>query len=167
MSLEKDRLQKAITTSFDEFINGFSSFDENRIHHKPFPGSWTPAQVAKHIILATDGVPDSATKPPDREVDLYLPSIRPWWEDLHQKFTAPEVLKPGEEQESKNYILSELHRVREKDLKIIAHEDLTLICLDTPLPTIGYLTRYEWLWFIQMHLKRHIFQLRNMTTLRS
>jgi hypothetical protein len=162
MALEKDHLQKALTTAFDEFISVFSSFDENSINRKPSPHSWTPAQVATHIVLATDGVPDTATKPLDREIDLYLPAIRPWWEDLSQKFKSPEPLRPDDKHRSKKEILSELQRVREKDLKIVAQEDLTLICLDFELPTIGYLTRYEWLWFIQMHLKRHLFQLKNM-----
>jgi hypothetical protein len=162
MSLDKDHLQEALTTAFDEFIDVFSSLDENRINRQPFAGSWTPVQVATHIILATDGVPDSVTKPLDREIDIYLPAIRPWWEDLSQKFKSPEPLRPDDKHRSKNEVLSELRRVREKDLKIVAHKDLTPICLDFELPTIGYLTRYEWLWFIQMHLKRHLFQLKNM-----
>ena len=37
MALEKDHLQKALTTAFDEFIAVFSSFDENSINRKPFP----------------------------------------------------------------------------------------------------------------------------------
>ena len=165
MQLEKDQLRKALTTEFDEFIAVFSSFEEKSINRKPFPDSWTPAQVATHIIKATDGVPDSATKSLDREIDLYLASIRPWWEDLNQKFKSPEPLRPDDKPRSKNEVLSELQRVREKDLKIVEEKDLTLICLDFELPRIGYLTRYEWLWFIQMHLKRHLFQLRNMSGL--
>ena len=93
MSLEKDHLQKALTKAFEEFIGVFSSFDENSINRRPFADSWTPVQVATHIILATDGVPDAHTKPLDRDVDLYLPAIRPWWEDLSQKFKSPEPLR--------------------------------------------------------------------------
>ena len=161
MEMEKDKLLNALTTAFDEFINTFSSFEEDLINRKPFPESWTPTQVALHIILATDGVPDSTTRPLDRE-DSYLPRIKPWWEDLNQKFESPEPLKPDDKPRSKKEILSELKRVREKDLNILLHEDLTLICMDLELPTIGYLTRYEWLWFIQMHLRRHLFQLQNL-----
>jgi len=162
MPLQTDQLLKALTTSFDEFVTAFSSFEEDVINDKPFANSWTPAQVAIHIIKATDGVPDHITKPLDREVDSCLPQIRPWWEDLNQKFTSPEQLRPAEEPHSKKELLSELQRVREKDLGMILHQDLTLICLDFELPGIGYLTRYEWLWFIQMHLNRHTFQLRSM-----
>jgi hypothetical protein len=165
MAQEKERLQKELTTAFDEFIAVFSSFDEDRINRKPFVDSWTPTQVATHIILATDGVPDASNKPLDREIDLYLPAIRPWWEDLSKKFNAPEPLQPDDKPRTKNEVLSELRRVREKDLKMVKNEDLTRICLDFELPTIGYLTRYEWLWFIQMHLKRHLFQLQNMAKL--
>lgn len=162
MPLEKDLLRKSLTTAFDEFIDAFTSFDEKVINRKPFPTSWTPVQVALHIIMATDGVPDSSTKASDREVDLCLPAIRPWWENLNQKFNSPEPLKPDDKPRTKNEIVNELNRVKALDLHIIDEKDLTEICLDLELPTIGYLTRYEWLWFMQMHLKRHSYQLKNM-----
>ena len=159
---EKDDLREALGKAFDEFISILSSFDEESMNRIPFHGSWTPAQVATHIILATDGMPDHTTRPADRAPGACLPMIRPWWEDLNQKFKAPEQLKPDNKAHSKKDLLSALQQVREKDLAIIAHQDLSLICLDFELPTIGYLTRYEWLWFIQMHLKRHLYQLQNI-----
>ncbi len=162
MKEKKDQLQAALTTAFDEFITALSSFDDNVINNVPFAGSWTPAQVAMHIIKATDGVPDSATQVSDREPGLYLPMIRPWWEDLNQKFKSPEPLLPDEKLHSKKELLAELQRVRAKDVEIILNQDLTLVCMDFELPTIGFLTRYEWLWFIQMHLNRHTYQLKNM-----
>jgi hypothetical protein len=159
---EKTRLTHALTIAFNDFIASFSAFDEEHINHPPIPGSWTPTQVALHIILATDGVPDEQTKALNRPVDALLPKIRPWWEDLNQKFESPELLSPDNKPRSKQNVLSELHRVRDKDLAIITEKDLTAICLDFELPTIGYLSRYEWLWFIEMHLKRHNHQLQNM-----
>lgn len=163
MALEKDKLQQALTAGFDEFITALNRFDAQQINIKPGKDRWSPAQVAVHIILATDGVPDNTTKPLDREVDALLHAIRPWWEDLNQKFQSPEPLKPDDQPHDKGELLSELHRVRAKDLAIINEQDLTRICLDMELPTIGYLTRYEWLWFVQMHLCRHSFQLQNIT----
>jgi hypothetical protein len=162
MALEKDKLQQAFTAGFDEFIAAFNRFDAQHINVKAGTDRWSPAQVAVHIILATDGVPDAKTKAADRDVDSLLPAIRPWWEDLNQKFNSPEPLKPDDLPHDKAELLSELHRVRTKDLAIIQEQDLTRICLDMDLPTIGYLTRYEWLWFIQMHLRRHTYQLQNM-----
>lgn len=162
MALEKDKLQQTLNDAFDDFITAFDKFDADRINIKPTPTSWTPAQVATHIILATDGVPDSKTRAADRNADQLLSAIRPWWEDLNQKFTAPEVLQPDDLPHVKSELLRELQRVKAKDLSIVSNQDLTLVCLDTELPTIGYLTRYEWLWFIQMHLRRHTFQLNNM-----
>lgn len=162
MPLEKEKLQTALTTAFDEFISVFAAFSDSVVNTQPAPGSWTPVQVAMHIVAATDGVPDGTTKPLDREVDALLPAIRPWWEDLNQKFSSPEPLLPDNKPRLKDEVLAALRQSREKDLRILSQEDLTAICLDFALPSIGFLTRYEWLWFIQMHLKRHIFQLRNM-----
>jgi hypothetical protein len=162
MAAEKEKLKIALTRAFDQFISALSDFDENVLNQIPFEGSWTPAQVAQHIILATDGVPDGNTSPTERPFDALLPMIRPWWEDLNQRFTSPEPLQPDNTPRSKSTLLSELHHVREKDLSILTGKDLTAICLDFELPSIGYLTRYEWLWFIEMHLKRHEAQLRRI-----
>jgi hypothetical protein len=159
---QKTLLKEALTKSFDEFIAAFALFNDNEVNQIPFAGSWTPAQVASHIILATDGVPDGTTSASDRPFDAFLPMIRPWWEDLSQKFTSPEPLRPDDKPGSRSEVLNELNRVRGKDLTIIDDEDLTAVCKDFELPTIGYLTRYEWLWFIQMHLNRHTFQLKNI-----
>jgi len=161
-STEKTHLLEALECAFDEFITLFSSFTDDDINRIPFPNSWTPAQVALHIILATNGVPDRETVVADRPFDAYLPKIRPWWEDLSQKFQSPVPLRPDNKLHLKNKLLAELQRCREKDRVIIADSDLTMICLDMELPTVGFLTRHEWLWFIEMHVKRHIFQLKNM-----
>ncbi len=162
MAIEKDNLARALEAAFDNFITAFDRFDTDRINVRPNKTGWTPAQVAVHIILATDGVPDSKTKAADRATDQLLPAIRPWWEDLNQKFTSPEALQPDNQPQVKAALLKELQRVKAKDLAIVNNQDLTLICLDTDLPTIGHLTRYEWLWFIEMHLRRHTFQLQNI-----
>jgi hypothetical protein len=161
-SAQKTYLSETLANAFDEFIFSLSLFNDEEINHIPFTNSWTPAQVATHIILATDGVPDRKITSANRQFDECLSKIRPWWEDLNKKFKSPEQLRPDDRLRFKHEILSELYRVREKDLEIVSEKDLTVICLDTELPTIGYLTRFEWLWFIEMHLRRHSFQLKNM-----
>lgn len=156
------QLREALIQAFDDFRETISRFRDEDLNRIPYAGSWTPAQVACHIILATDGVPDQHIAPADRPFDAFLPRIRPWWEDMSQKFKAPEPLTPDNNPREKEELFNELDRVRAKDLSIIAEKDLTAVCLDFELPTIGHLTRYEWLWFIEMHLKRHTFQLKNM-----
>jgi hypothetical protein len=158
----KSTLRAALTKSFDNFIETFSALEADAVNQIPFTGSWTPCQVVVHIIMATDGVPDGNTSPAHRPYDANLAKIRPWWEDLSQKFKSPEPLQPDDQPRSKNVLLEELNRVRGKDLAIIDKADLTVVCLDFELPGVGYLTRFEWLWFIEMHLRRHQFQLANM-----
>jgi hypothetical protein len=162
-TFDKENLRTSLTKKFDEFIAVFSSFSDQDVNQLFSSSRWTPAMVARHIILATDGVPDQATRKDDRAYDAMLAKIRPWWEDLNQNFQSPESLRPDDKPREKNDVLSALRRVREKDLTIINTQDLTLTCTDFELPSIGYLTRYEWLWFMEMHLTRHIFQLRKMT----
>jgi hypothetical protein len=161
---ESDKLNVALTNAFDKFSAAFTTFDGAVINTAPFPGSWTPAQVAWHIILATD-VPDENTRVADRPADALLSGIRMWWEDLNQKFTSPEPLTPDDKPRTKEMLLSELQRVREKDISMLSNKDLNALCLDFELPNTGYLTRLEWLWFIEMHLKRHTFQLDKMRSM--
>lgn len=156
---QKRLLTAKLASAFDKFITLVESFSENQINKIPFEGSWTPAQVATHIILATDGVPDGHTQKSERAIDALLPMIRPWWEDLNQKFQSPEQLRPGTGASTKQELVAELDRIKQKDLAIIEAHDLSAICLDFELPKIGYLTRYEWLHFIEMHLTRHSAQL--------
>jgi DinB superfamily len=159
---DKQQLRTALVAVFDKFILEFSSFQNDEVNQH-FPSSkWTPAQVATHIVMATDGVPDRSTGAADRAYDAMLPKIRPWWEDLNQKFQSPEQLRPDSKPHMKSELIKELKRVKEKDLIIVDNDDLSVICADMELPTIGFLTRYEWLWFIEMHLKRHEFQLSKM-----
>jgi hypothetical protein len=158
----KTELRHALANAFDNFISTLSEFEEGAVNQIPFTGSWTPAQAAVHILIATDGLPDGHTSPAHRDYDANLPKIRPWWEDLNQKFNSPDPLKPDDQPRSKSVLLSELNRVKAKDIAIVDKADLSEVCLDFELPGIGYLTRYEWLWFNEMHLKRHKFQLENM-----
>ncbi|MDJ1481909.1 DinB family protein [Cytophagaceae bacterium YF14B1] len=159
---EKDTLYEALAEAFEAFISTISQFDESVVNTAPFTGSWTPAQVVTHILLATDGLPDNKTTSTNRVYDSCLPQIRPRWEDLNQKFQSPESLEPDSLPHEKSELVTELKRVKDKDLAIVREKDLSIICQDFELPSIGYLTRYEWLWFIQMHLKRHQFQLENI-----
>lgn len=159
---QQSQLRTALDAAFREFKEALLSIDKNRINEVPFEGSWTPAQVADHILLATDGLPDGNTSAADRPADAMLPAIRPWWEDFSKKFRAAEPLQPENRERSREELISELDRVHQKDLRILDEKDLTEICLDFALPTIGYLTRFEWLWFVETHLRRHSHQLRNI-----
>lgn len=161
-SKHKSALREALGKAFDEFMIAISRFDDKDVNRVPHSGSWTPAQVAVHILIATDGLPDANTSPAHRAYDASLPKITPWWENFNQKFTAPQPLQPDQEPRSKTVLLDELARVRKKDLAIVDKEDLSDVCLDFELPTVGYLTRFEWLWFIEIHLRRHTYQLERM-----
>ncbi|HEY0744883.1 MAG TPA: DinB family protein [Chryseosolibacter sp.] len=158
----QEQLTTALATAFTRFSTLLQSFSDEQINRSPFEGSWTPAQVATHIIKATDGIPDSRTQITDRPIDAMLPMIRPWWEDLNQRFQSPDLLLPDNQTRTKDQLIAELNRVMQRDLAIITQTDLAALCMDFQLPQVGYLTRYEWLNFIEMHLNRHSAQLSRM-----
>ena len=146
-SKDKDAVRAALTTAFNDFISTFGQFDSDTINQKPGDSHWTPGQVVQHILLATDGVPDGRTGAlkshrKDSHYDSLLEMIRPWWEDLNQKFQSPQELRPDSDSKDKGKLLSALQDNLRKDLSIVDSADLSDICLDFELPSVGYLTRY-------------------------
>ncbi len=53
--MRTQELQSDINKTFTELKEVISSFNEDQINLIPFEGSWTPGQVAEHIILSVSG----------------------------------------------------------------------------------------------------------------
>jgi len=65
----KDELISCINSVYDSLINVLEQFSDTEINIIPFEGSWTPGQVATHIINSTGGIPDKNTSPAGRLYD--------------------------------------------------------------------------------------------------
>src|SRR5688500_18384836 len=84
-----------IAAAFDGFITAFDRFTAEQINVVPFEGSWTPAQVAEHIIKATSGLPDNKTAPADRSADAKVAEIESVFLNFDIKMKSPEFVLPG------------------------------------------------------------------------
>lgn len=154
----------AINAAYDQFLGALDQFTEEEINAVPFEGSWTPAQVAHHIIRATKGIPDTNTRIADRASDAKVPEIEAVFLDFSVKFTSPEFILPDTTRKfDKKNLLERLSTIRNTHIEHITSTELAEICLDFELPGIGYLTRYEWYRFIAAHCRRHSFQLQKIS----
>src|SRR5688572_7956116 len=160
----QDELVKSITEVYNEFINYLELFTEEQINELPFPDSWTAGQVTEHIIKATGGIPDKYTGPPDRAFDKKVNEMESVFLDFNAKFKSPDFIVPGNGPFNKSALIKTLNDIRAKHIHNIKEADLTAVCLNFELPTIGTMTRYEWYRFIIAHMKRHLFQLKNIFT---
>jgi uncharacterized damage-inducible protein DinB len=151
-------LEQQLKEVFENFSTPLTTLSTTAINAPPKEGNWTIAQVAKHIVLATTGIPDQKCKEADRPVDQFEPSIRDTFLGK-QKMQSQEFLTPEKKSYELETLLSELKNNREGLLKIVKEKDLNQVCLDIALPGWGYLTRYEWIKLNIYHVKRHTQQL--------
>jgi hypothetical protein len=158
-------LEKNIKSTFEELYATISAFNDSQIDVVPFSGSWTPGQVAEHIIKSISGIPnlcDGSTKVSHRAADEKTEAIRKLFLDFTQKFQSPDFIVPIETQHNKANILHALKRTEGNFLNVARTHDLSLICLDFELFGFGHLTKLELLDFGLTHTQRHIRQLKNI-----
>lgn len=146
----------------EEFIQLVSSVNEDIFNVVPFAGSWTPGQVADHIIKATGGIPDGRTEKATRPHDELIPLIDATFLNFGVKYVSPDFVRPDEGPFQKNIVLRSLEEIKENNLAIASKRDLSAVCLEFEVPGMGYLTRYEWMRFFTVHTQRHIRQLKQM-----
>ncbi len=149
-------------TTADHFIQLVSSVSDNDFNAIPFPGSWTPAQVADHIIKATGGIPDGRTERTTRAIDELIPVIDATFLNFDVKYESPEFVKPDSGPFRKSDVLRTLEEIKENNIAIASKRDLSAVCLEFEMPGMGFLTRYEWIRFFTVHTQRHIHQLKHM-----
>lgn len=158
----KTNLVEYIVKVGDEFIATVDKFSDEQINEVPFPGSWTPGQVADHIIRATGDIPDRYTEASNRPYDEKVKDIEAMFLNFETKFKSPDFVTPSNGPFKKEEIVKSLKALLEKHKTKIPGVDISALCLKFELPVIGTMTRYEWYSFIATHTKRHLFQLNNI-----
>ncbi len=155
-------LTKGIETAFDGVVTALADTDEDLLDVVPFQGSWTIGQVAEHIAICSGGIPDGRTAPCDRPYDGNVSTLRDIFADMEQKAEAAPAVYPKGTVHEKPLLVAQLARNRQRLLDISAGTDLTQLCVDMEFPFLGYMTRYEWLFFMSVHTQRHLRQIRNI-----
>ena len=158
----KPQLVNQLTNVYNDFLKTLDNFSDEQINEIPFEGSWTPGQVADHIIKATGGIPDKYTEPANRNYDEKVNKMESVFLDFDAKFKSPDFVVPGNGPFKKDELINSLKGILENHKQKVPDVDLTAVCLKFELPTIGTMTRYEWYRFIIAHTKRHLFQLNNI-----
>jgi hypothetical protein len=159
---EKKELANGLVNAFDTFRDLVAAFTNETFNQIPFEGSWTPAQVASHIIMATDGIPDEHTETATRDYKEQVGPITAMWTNYSVKFQSPDFLVPNNPLTNKLQAIKEINRIKEKLASMALEKDLAEICPDFPIPPFGAMSRYEWFVFVSLHVHRHAHQLREM-----
>ncbi len=141
-----------------------SSFDEERLNKKPGSEVWSVGQITEHLskstrsiskILSIDGFST------DRKPDSLVLQLKEIMEDMVHKTKSAEFLLPAE-LVRKAELTSEFSASLEELVRMSEQADLSIIPYNVTFPTIGPITKLEWLFFAGFHIKRHWRQIRNL-----
>jgi len=159
---QKETLLTEISTTFRAWNDALSAFSQGQFNRAPFEGSWTPGQVAEHILKSVSGLPDRRTECTQRPYDEKVAVIAGIFLNFSIKMQAPDFVRPGNLAQDKMEVLEVFRRKRVRLEHTVGSVDLTVTCLDMEFPTLGTLTRYEWIKFFLFHIPRHTWQLQRI-----
>lgn len=147
------------------FLSTLNGFTEEQFNTQPGYGGWTAGQVAEHLLKSAGVVETIAgrTEPTTtRQPDAHCPMIASIFLDFNTKLQSPDFIIPSDGYHDKQEFVGKLTTVWEKIKQGVSLLDLSVTCLDFEFPTVGPLTRLEWLWFYVWHTQRHLNQLKKI-----
>jgi len=163
--MEKDTIISDFNEVFSDLTNTVDGFDYKSYNENPFEGSWTPAQVTQHIVLASEGfvkVLNAEVKDTERAIDEKKAQIKAIFLDYGIKMKSPDFILPELKEYDKDRHLEKIAIIQKGITKAINDLDLTKTCLAFELPGMGHLTRLEAVYFVTYHTERHAHQLKEI-----
>lgn len=165
MDISKQALASQAKRTGADILNILASFNEEQFNTQPSYGGWTAGQVAEHLLLS-GGVAEAInghTRPTtDRQPDAHCAMIAGIFLDFSTKLQSPDFILPSGGYHDKTDHIDKTKLVWERIGEGIDALDLSVTCTDFEMPTVGHLTRLEWLWFYVWHTQRHLCQLNNI-----
>ena len=142
-----------------------SSFNEKDLNAVPFEGSWTAAQVGRHLFKSENGIDQllyAPAQPAGRQPDERAEGLRAILMDFGTKLKCPDFLLPEDTHYDKEALLESLQGAKEKLLDAARKADLSFIA---PLPESHPLngnTKLEMVHFMAYHTVRHNNQIKSI-----
>lgn len=164
--MDKEKIFKEMEETMTVLSALVSSFSQEEINNVPCEGSWTAAQVVRHLNLSNAGFlevlhgPDKET---DRPVDQKVEPIKADFLDFTTKMQSPDFILPKAVIYNKTVLLSAMEDIKARFAVVINTLDLNRTCMAFELPGYGYFTRWEAIYFVIYHSQRHSHQLRNIS----
>jgi hypothetical protein len=150
----------------EDLIRILSSLTEEQLNKIPFSESWTAGQIGDHLLKSYSSwtIFNGKTAITNRPIDEFCKPLSDIFLNYDIKLTAEptDFNYPSEDVILKDSLLRNIQTMIDSIINFSTHNELGVLCLDLEFPTIGYLTRFEWLHFHKVHTQRHIRQLKNI-----
>jgi len=156
-------LELELRSSMSGFLDELEKFNPATYNQKPASDAWSAAEVAAHIyIIERNGhkIMEAPAVETEREPDKKVALLQAALEDMNTKRVAPDTVRPeGKANANLHEAILNLRSQREELIQKIREIDMHLLCEVYPHPSLGRLTRLEWIHFIIHHTRRHTKQL--------
>lgn len=165
--MEKELINEIEHTS-SELLQVTGRFGQSAFNTAPFEGSWTPGQVVEHIYLSASGILSTVkgnTGPTERDPRQMVTPLRDAFLNFNIKMQSPDFILPSNDPQDKSSMMQSLKDTFASLAEVARTRDLLVTCLDFDMPTVGRMTRLEWISFAVVHTQRHIWQLKKMAVI--
>jgi hypothetical protein len=166
METNKNELGLQAKQAYTDLMETLKAFTPENFNRVPPLGGWTAGQVCQHLLLSGGAVEVIAgrTEPPQRPADQHVEAIAAVFLDFTIKMQSPDFVVPAAGEYDQTDMIERLKTVWSKLKEGVRLLDLGALCMDFEFPTVGHLTRLEWIWFYVFHTRRHIRQLQRLLT---
>lgn len=161
----KNDLSAELLEIKNELLKALNAFSNETLNNIPFEGSWTAGQVAEHILISASGVSAALkgeAKPAYRDPEQHVKLLGDVFLNFDVKMKSPDFVLPTEKKKDKQELTSSLTKIFDELIKAAKSDDLDQICVTFEMPTLGTLSKKELIYFVLVHTKRHIHQLKNI-----
>lgn len=162
-------MNNSLISEIDNTVNDLTStldlFNNETFNKVPFQGSWTAGQVAQHMLMSAAGVADALrgkTERSTRQPDEHVAMLRSLFLNFDIKMKSPDFILPSDAPKDQAELKEKLMQAFTVLRQVAKNADLTAMCMDFEMPTLGFMTRLELINFAIVHTQRHIRQLKNI-----
>jgi len=161
----KNDLSNELFSTKAALLKALDRYTEQNFNSVPAVGGWTGGQVAEHVFLSASGVADAlygSVKLADRDPEQHIKLLGDIFLNFDMKLKSPDFIVPSDKPKEKKVLISSLGEVFDRIILAAESNDLDVICTMFEMPTLGMLSKKEFIWFTIVHTKRHIHQLNNI-----
>jgi hypothetical protein len=163
--MKNEKVIADLAQNTKSLLQAFKAFDSAKFTRKPFPGSWSPAELGEHLLGLEYGVSKVLQGPAEvteRDPAKKIQVVKDAFADPDKKYASPENILPAGKITKQAELLERLWSQREFQTALISDMDLDLLCTEFKHPRLGGFTRLEWVYFNIEHTNRHLEQLKKM-----
>jgi uncharacterized protein YndB with AHSA1/START domain len=158
----KDEIIPALLVVAMQVVGFIRSLDEEKLNTVPYKGSWTPAQLVRHLLKSVSNIGSLIEKPSEtaeRDPGERILGLKQNFLDITKTMQSPEFIVPEKMRYNKESLITEFEAALAPLTKL---KDVNLNELITGLP-LGPITKLEIVHFIFYHLQRHLIQMKRIT----